>query len=167
VTDFDDFVASNSRRLLRSAWLLTGNWSSAEDLVQIALLSTWRRWDQVELELPFAYTRRVLVNSYLSGRRRRWRDEWSVAEVPETAGSYADDLAGADLRESLRSALAALPSKQRAAVVLRYFEDLSEPQTAQLLGCSVGNVKSQTSRALAKLRVTPGLRSLLQEASCG
>jgi RNA polymerase sigma-70 factor (sigma-E family) len=169
VVSFDEFVEGSSRALLQAAWLLTGDWAAAEDLVQSTLLQAWRRWDSIEPGARYAYARRVLLNSYLAGRRRRWSGEQPSSDI----GSYppasitADTTQDIDLRASLRSALATLPAKQRAVVVLRYFCDLAEADTAQLLGCSPGTVKSQGSRALAKLRSHPGLRTLLEEVTYG
>jgi RNA polymerase sigma-70 factor (sigma-E family) len=157
----EDFIDRNSRLLLRSAWLLTGNWASAEDLVQTALLQSWLHWDAIKTDAPELYVRRVLMNTFLSGQRRRWTRERPVAELPEHAA--LDELAATELRHVIRRSLSGLPARQRAVVVLRYFGDLSEAQTAQVLGCSVGTVKSQTSRALAKLRSVPELQSLLEE----
>ena len=159
----EDFIAANSRMLLRSAWLLTGDWASAEDLVQVALLKSWQRWESIEADAPEVYVRRVLVNTFLSWRRRRWNGERPVAELPERAA--VDELSTRELRHSLRGALLGLPVRQRAVVVLRYFNDLSEAQTADVLGCSIGNVKSQAHRALNKLRAAPELRAFLQEVA--
>lgn len=160
---FREFVASRSRPLLRSAWLLTGDWGLAEDLVQSALATTWLRWDRiVRRDAPELYVRRVMVSTYLSWMRRRWRGELPAGEVPEAAAT-GDLLAEADLRESLRFELARLPRRQRAVLVLRYFDDLTEVQAAQILGCSVGTVKSQASRALAKLRESPTIGLLLED----
>ena len=161
----EDFINTHSRALLRSAWLLTGNWASAEDLVQTALVVAWQRWNSIEADDPMAYVRRVLVNAYLRGQRRRWTLERPVAEVPDQ--ETVDETSASDVRASVRAALAQLPPKQRAVVVLRYFNDMSEAQTASALGCSIGNVKSQSSRALAKLRSAPGLQGLLEEATHG
>jgi RNA polymerase sigma-70 factor (ECF subfamily) len=157
----EDFVDRNSRMLLRSAWLLTGNWTSAEDLVQIALLQSWLHWEAIRSDAPEFYVRRVLMNTFLSGQRRRWTRESPVAVLPDRAA--VDELPATELRHVIWSALSGLPAKQRAVVVLRYFNDLSETQTARVLDCSVGTVKSQTSRALGKLRLVPGLQSLLEE----
>jgi RNA polymerase sigma-70 factor (sigma-E family) len=157
----EEFIGRNSRVLLRSAWLLTGNWASAEDLVQTSLLQSWLHWDAIKADAPDFYVRRVLMNTFLSGQRRRWTRERPMAELPERAA--ADELASTELRHVIWRALSGLPAKQRAVVVLRYFNDLSEAQTAHVLDCSVGTVKSQTSRALARLRSIPELQSLLEE----
>ena len=157
----EEFFARNSRGLLRSAWLLTGNWASAEDLVQTSLLQSWLHWDAIKAETPDFYVRRVLMNTFLSAQRRRWTRERPMAELPERAA--ADELTSTELRHVIWRALSALPAKQRAIVVLRYFNDLSEAQTATVMDCSVGTVKSQTSRALARLRSVPELQTLLEE----
>lgn len=153
-TGFREFVAARQRALLRSAWLLTGDWHAAEDLVQSALAKTWPRWHSIaRQDQPELYVRRVIVNTHATWWRRKWRNELPTGDLPETAGT--DEFSTADTRAALRAALAALPPRQRATVVLRYFDDLTEEQTAAVLGCSIGAVKSQTSRALAKLRTFP------------
>jgi RNA polymerase sigma-70 factor (sigma-E family) len=174
VNSFDEFVEASSRSLLQAAWLLTGDWAAAEDLVQLTLLQAWRRWNSIEPAARYSYARRVLLNRYLTGRRRRWSGEQPSPDIgvegPRSTRAEtmpADSMHSIDLRTSLRSALATLPAKQRAVVVLRYFCDLSEADTAQLLDCSSGTVKSQGSRALAKLRSHPGLRTLLEEVTHG
>jgi RNA polymerase sigma-70 factor (sigma-E family) len=149
--EFAAYVAARQRSLLRTAWLLSGDWAAAEDLVQTALLRTWRRWDRVAAAGdPDAYVRRVVVTGYLSARRRRWTGELPTAAPPETAA--VDGYGAADLRDALGRLLPALPPGQRAVLVLRHYEDLTEAQTAAVLGCSVGTVKSQNARALARLR---------------
>ena len=160
---FRDFVESRSRPLLRSAWLLTGDWALAEDLVQTALASTRVRWPRiVRRDAPELYVRRVIVSTYLSWNRRRWRGEVPSGDMPELLAP-GDVMADSDLHESVRLELDRLPHRQRAVLVLRYFDDLTEAQTAQILGCSVGTVKSQASRALAKLRDSPTIGVLLEE----
>ena len=144
--DFAEFVAARSGALLRTAYLLTGDHHEAEDLVQTALIKVVPRWGR--LREPEPYVRRVLVNESISRwRRRRWR-ETSVPEVRDRT------ITGHDVDEQLvlRQALARLAPKQRAVVVLRYFDDLTEAQTAGVLGISVGTVKSQSRDALARLR---------------
>lgn len=146
---FDEFVLARSPALLRSAWLLTGNRATAEDLVQAALVRTWSRWGRLEsVEGAEPYVRRVMVTLYATWWRRRWR-----AEVPtETLPDQPDAGPDLDLRESVRTALATLPRRQRAVIVLRFVEDLSVDETARVLGCTAGTVKSQTAKALASLR---------------
>ena len=160
---FRDFVVARSPALVRSAWLLTGDDAAAQDLVQAALAKTWSRWPRVvRQDAPEQYVRRVMVSTYLTWCRRRWRGETPVAAVPDTADAR-DQYAAADLRRSVRAALRELPPRQRAVVVLRYFDDLTEAQAAEVLGCSVGTVKSQAAKALAKLRECAELRGLRDE----
>ncbi len=145
--DFAEFVAARSGALLRTAYLLTGDHHEAEDLVQTALIKVVPRWGR--LREPEPYVRRVLVNESISRwRRRRWR-ETSMPEVHDRT------ITGHDVDEKLvlRQALGRLAPRQRAVVVLRYFDDLTEAQTAGVLGISVGTVKSQSRDALARLRV--------------
>lgn len=151
----DGFAAwADARRAARwrSAWLLTGDAQRAEDLVQTALVKVWPRWDRIALGGdPEPYVRRVMYTTYVTWWRRRWN-----REEPHVLGAAAPARDGdVDLRHDLARALATLPRGQRAVLVLRFFEDLTETQTAQVLDCSVGSVKSQTSRALAKLRTSP------------
>jgi RNA polymerase sigma-70 factor (sigma-E family) len=157
---FRAFVTARSPALLRSAWFLTGDGAAAEDLVQTALMKTWTKWPRiVRQDAPEAYVRRVMVSTYLTGRRRRWHRERPTAIVPDIA-EPTDAYAAVDLRTSMFSALSALPARQRAVVILRYFDDLTEAQTADIMGCSVGTVKSQTAKAFAALRGFPQLRGL-------
>lgn len=155
---FGAFVAARGDALWRSAWLLTGDHQLAEDLVQTALAKSWRAWAKVGPDGYEAYVRRVLFTTYVSWWRRKWRGERPTGELPEVATGAAAT-AHADARGDLVAALAELPRGQRAVVVLRYFEDLTEQQTADVLGVSVGTVKSQCSRALTALRSSPRLRS--------
>jgi RNA polymerase sigma-70 factor (sigma-E family) len=155
-TSFDGFVAARGDALWRSAWLLTGDAHLAEDLVQTALAKSYRRWERIGDVGGFeAYVRRTLYTTYVSWWRRKWTGERPTEDLPETPAA-APDLA---LRRDLTTALTHLPRGQRAVVVLRYFEDLTERQAAEILGCSVGTVKSQTARALAALRSSPSLLS--------
>jgi RNA polymerase sigma-70 factor (sigma-E family) len=151
---FDEFVAARSRALLRTAYLLTHDHALAEDLLQTALAKAWFAWRRIDGN-PEPYVRRILVNTYASWWRRKWNGEHPTDELPERA--TADP--GAEPTD-LWQAMERLPRRQRAVVVLRYFEDLTEAQTADVLGCSVGTVKSQASKALAKLRIDPALASL-------
>jgi RNA polymerase sigma-70 factor (sigma-E family) len=147
---FDEYVAARSRALWRSAWLLTGDRHRAEDLVQTALLKCWRRWDRItDAEAVEAYVRRTMVTTYTDWWRRRWNGELPTSELPEPEPPAAAD---PGLRHDVLAALARLPRGQRAVVVLRYFDDLTEAQTAAALGIGIGTVKSQTSRALRSLR---------------
>ncbi len=156
--DFRSYVAARSPALLRTAYLLTGNRADAEDLLQTALAKTYLAWDRIrEREAVDGYVRRVMVNTQTSWWRRRKVDEHPTDELPERSGGR-DATADVDLHDALWTALSTLPKRQRAMVVLRYYEDLSEAETAHVMGVSVGTVKSTTSRALAKLRDTSGLR---------
>jgi RNA polymerase sigma-70 factor (sigma-E family) len=158
---FEEYVAARSVFLHHTAWLLTGDHHRAEDLVQTALGKTWPRWSQIAVsgEGSYdAYVRKVMITTYISWWRRRWTAESPTETLPETSTSSSDPaLEGADRRRDLVAALALLPRGQRATLVLRYFHDLTEAQTAEALGCSIGTVKSQTSRALATLRTSPAL----------
>ncbi len=152
--DFDDFVAARSTTLLRTAYLLTHDHALAEDLLQTALTKSWFAWGRISGN-PEAYVRKVLVNTYSSWWRRRWNGEQATEDVPER--DVVDTADAITAEHDLWSAMERLPRRQRAVIVLRYFEDLTEVQTADALGCSVGTVKSQASKALAKLRIDPGL----------
>jgi RNA polymerase sigma-70 factor (sigma-E family) len=158
--DFAAFMSAHQRNLQRTAWLLTGNWDTAEDLVQTVLAKTWRHWARVcAADEPAAYVRRTLVNAFISDWRRRWRGERPTEELPDTA--LSDDADDVTLRLSLQQALARLPRRQRAVLVLRYFQDLTEPQVAESLGCAVGTVKSTGAKALEHLRSDPAIADLL------
>jgi RNA polymerase sigma-70 factor (sigma-E family) len=152
--EFERFVARSGRTLLRTAWLLTGDQGHAEDVLQTVLERTARRWERLEGE-PEAYARRAVVNLATD----RWRRERArVAEVPmhesvsSTTPSPGDATAIIDLRDQLLSDLRTLPPRQRAVLVLRFFHDLDEAETARTLGVSAGTVKSSASRGLARLR---------------
>lgn len=147
---FEEFVASASPRLLRTAFLLTRDEGHAEDLLQSSLARAWRAWHRINGD-PEPYVRKVIVNTYATWWRRRWRGEQPTQRLPET-GMTAPQ-AAVDEREWLWQALGRLPRRQRAVLVLRFYEDLTEARTAAVLGCSIGTVKSQTSRAIARLRL--------------
>jgi RNA polymerase sigma-70 factor (sigma-E family) len=148
---FERLVATRSQALLRSAYLMTGDAQLAEDLLQTALAKMISRWGRLrEPEAAEAYVRRVMTSTYLKWWRRHWRGEVPTGTLPDEAAT--DPYAQIDSRDALRRALASLAPRQRAMVVLRFYEDLPEERVAQLMGCSVGTVKSTTSRALAKLR---------------
>ena len=158
---FREFVQARSGALLRSGWLLTGDWPSAEDLVQTALAAAWPRWgDLRRQDAPELYVRKIMVNTFLRWRQRRWNGEIATGRLPETQ-AYGDVFAQVDARQSVLAALDRLPARQRAVVVLRYFADQTESQTAEAMGCSVGAVKSHASKALARLRHAPGLAELM------
>jgi RNA polymerase sigma-70 factor (sigma-E family) len=149
---FAEFVEARERALLRTAWLLTGDWALAEDLVQAALVRSWPRWERIRRrDNPEVYVRRVMVNTWSTWLRRRWQAEQPSSAVPERPES-ADLAAEVATRMAVRGALATLTARQRAVVVLRVFDDMSEAQVADVLGCSAGTVKSTLSRALASLR---------------
>jgi RNA polymerase sigma-70 factor (sigma-E family) len=156
---FRDFVEARSPALLRSGWLLTGDWPSAEDLVQTALAAAWPRWATLN-QSPELYVRKIMVNTFLRWRQRRWNGEIATAKLPELR-AYGDVFAQVDSRAALTAALDRLPPRQRAVVVLRYFGDLTEAQTAQAMDCSVGTVKAHAAKALARLRDAPGLAELM------
>ena len=147
---FDEFVAARGQALHRTAYLLTGDWALAEDLLQTALARVYPRWDRIVSDDPEGYLRRVLVNTWSSWWRRRWRGEVPTGELTDSPAH--DEYAAADRRDAVRSALARLPRRQRAVIVLRFHEDMTEAQVAAALGISVGTVKSQAAKALAKLR---------------
>jgi RNA polymerase sigma-70 factor (sigma-E family) len=158
---FAQFVEARERALQRTAWLLTGDWGLAEDLVQTALVRSWPRWDRIRRrDDPEVYVRRVMVNTWSTWTMRRWRGEQATATVADSPapGDVASDVA---VRLAIRSALASLTARQRAVLVLRVFDDLSEVQVAQVLDCAVGTVKSTMSQALAKLRDDPHLADFM------
>ena len=158
---FVQFVEARERALQRTAWLLTGDWALAEDLVQTALIRSWPRWERIRRrDDPEIYVRKVMVNTWATWTRRRWRAERPTGAVPdnEAPEDVADAVA---IRMAVRSALESLPSRQRAVLVLRVFDDLSEAQVARVLDCAVGTVKSTLSQALARLRDDPRLAEFL------
>ena len=147
--EFIEFAAAASGRLRRTAFLLCGDWHTAEDLAQTALAKVYVSWQKIERRgAEQAYASRVLVNTYLADQRTKRSGEVLISEPPElVAPSTAPDV-----RIVVLQALATLPPRARAVVVLRFYADLSVEQAAEVLGCSTGNVKSQTARALDKLR---------------
>ncbi|MFJ4798997.1 SigE family RNA polymerase sigma factor [Kitasatospora purpeofusca] len=157
---FEAFAATRWRRLVRTAYLLTGDHHEAEDVVQATLAKVFRSWGRISrLDEPDAYVHRALVNNNLTRHRRRRVRQLLVPVLPERAHSAGAGHREVEERSVLLQALAELPPRQRAVVVLRYWEDMSENQVAEVLGCSAGNVKSQASRGLAKLRGHPALAS--------
>jgi RNA polymerase sigma-70 factor (sigma-E family) len=159
--DFEAYVTVAWPRLLRSAWLLTGDWHRAEDLVQTVLARAYGRWHRIRTGSPDAYLRAMVATTYLTWWRRRWRGEIPVADLPESPDNRTPDI---ELRHSLALALARLPRQQRAVLMLRYHGDLTEASTAEALGISVGTVKSYTARALASLRADHVLRGVISES---
>ena len=163
--DFREFVAARTPALFRTAYALTGHQQQAEDLLQSALTKTAARWRWVRNQgNPEGYVRQAMYREQVSWWRRRGRiDERATAELPDRAapGDLAHDIG---LRLTLHEALLGLAPRQRAVLVLRYLEDQPEAVAAELLGCSVGTVRSQTYRALARLReLCPELTSLDDE----
>lgn len=160
----EEFLAARSAALLRVGFALTGDWQRAEDLLQTALVASYRKWGRVED--PEAYLRRVMVRSYLGWRRRRWSGEVPAAH-PAAHGAHVDQSdqthLAVELRGTVMGALMLLPARQRAVIVLRYYLDLSEEATAHVLGVSRGTVKSQASKGLAKLRASAPLIALYEE----
>jgi RNA polymerase sigma-70 factor (sigma-E family) len=156
--DFRDYVTERRRSLLRTAYLLTGNRADAEDLVQAALAKTYLAWDRIEDRRALdGYVRRAMVNTHISWWRRRRLEEYPTDEIPDQI--VADHSGTSDLQDTLRRAVDRLPQRMRAAVVLRYFEDMTEAEVADVLGVSLGTVKSTVSRAVAKLRIDAELQS--------
>ncbi len=156
---FTSYVRARGPVLLRTARSLTSNPSDAEDLLQTALTKTYMAWERIEDQRALdGYVRRALVNTRTSQWRKRRVDEYSCEELPEPEPVPGPDPAERQaVRDAVWRAVLALPERQRAMVTLRYYEDLSEAQTAAVLGVSVGTVKSAVSRALAKLREDPRL----------
>lgn len=154
---FRDYVTARSRSLLRSAYLLTGNRADAEDLVQAALAKTYLAWDRIEDRRALdGYVRRAMINTHISWWRRRRVEEYPTDELPDQV--VADHSGSSELEDTLRRAVDRLPQRMRAAVTLRYFEDMTEAEIADALGVSLGTVKSTVSRAVAKLRVDAELQ---------
>ncbi|SEE64837.1 SigE family RNA polymerase sigma factor [Jiangella alba] len=155
---YREFVLVRRRGLLRTAYLLTGDWHAAEDLVQETLTKLYLSWRRVRRrEDAPSYARRIMLNAYVDSTRRPWRREQAVPVVPDRPGG--DDPADAGdpgTRSRLMTALAAVPPRQRAVLVLRFWEDLAVEQVAELLDCSTGNVKSQSARGLDRLREVLG-----------
>jgi RNA polymerase sigma-70 factor (sigma-E family) len=158
--EFDVFVVARSPALLRTAYLLVQDEDLAEDLLQTSLTKAWFAWRRIEGD-PEPYVRRILVTTSASWWRRRWTRETPTADLPERATTDEGDAGWQDLWD----AIGHLPGRQRAVVVLRYLEDRTEAETARLLDCSVGTVKSQCAKALAKLRLDEALEPVVDERS--
>ena len=149
--EFHDFVAARRPTLLRAAMLLTADRADAEDLLQAALTNTYLAWGRINDHGALdGYVRRTMVNINISWWRRRRLEEYPTDALPDTP--IADHTRRSELRDGLDRLLDRLPARQRAAIILRYYEDLSETEIAETLGVSVGTVKSTVSRAMAKLR---------------
>lgn len=163
VGSFEEYVAARWTRLVRSAVLLGADRHAAEDVAQTALARCHARWARVAgADDVDAYVHRVLINCLLDSRRRRWWGERPTAVLPEMVTTdVAVELA---TRDALRVGLLRLPPGQRQVVVLRFYADLTEPQTAAVLGTALGTVKSRTARAMATLAADPSLRDLVTDA---
>jgi RNA polymerase sigma-70 factor (sigma-E family) len=161
---FREFARNHALTLRRSAYLLCGDWHLAEDLVQATLIKLHGVWPRVDrVQQPVSYARKILLNRWLSERRRAWRrSEDRSGELPDgtdLAWSPEASQEQAELRAELFELLAALAPRQRAVLVLRFIEDLPVAETAAVLGCSEGTVKSQTSKGLAAVRAALDARS--------
>lgn len=166
--EFEEFVAASTRSLRRTAYLMCGDWHRAEDIVQTVFVRVYLKWDKIEhSEGPGPYARRAVVNAAIDESRKPWRREQAMATAPEFASRHDHAVATAD-RDEITQALAALPARQRAVVILRYAEDHDVDTTADLLGITSGTVKSQAARGLATLRKSmsdPALLTTEEEAS--
>lgn len=151
--DYLEFAAARSRQLFRTACLLTGDWHLAEDLVQETLAKMYRSWRRINRDAaPVAYANTVMVRTFLSQRRRRSSGEYPSDRLPDTAGPVVDP----ELRMTLLEALARMSTRDRAVLVLRYWEDRSVEETAQALRLSPEAVRAQSMRALQRLRALLG-----------
>jgi RNA polymerase sigma-70 factor (sigma-E family) len=163
-TEFEAYMAARQPSLLRTAYLLTGDRHAAEDLVQTALAKLYLSWDKVQRrEVLDGYVRRIMVNENNSLWRRAWkRREVSTDSLPDHRG--VADRHDHGERSALWEFVQTLPKKQRAVIVLRFYEELSEAETAEVLGISVGTVKSQASRALASMRARAETQPMLSRS---
>lgn len=152
--EFVEFVGGSARSFRRTAFLLTGDWHRAEDVVQVAMVKLYVAWPRLTRSGAFgAYARRAVVTCAIDDGRRPWRRERPVESADTGQANRRDETRDLDDRLVVVAALASLPPRQRAAVVLRYYDDLSVDETARVLGCTSGTVKSQTARGLDALRV--------------
>ncbi len=149
---FEEFVRARSSALLRTAYLLTGDWGHAEDLLQVVLTATYRHWRRVGPDAPEAYVRRGLVNQHINRWRRRRFTERPLESAPPPLAP--DDVTPVDDHDEVWQALQNVSPTQRAVLVLRYYEGLSEAEIAAVLTCAPGSVKAHASRGLATLRLT-------------
>ncbi|GAA3392328.1 SigE family RNA polymerase sigma factor [Cryptosporangium minutisporangium] len=150
---FDAFAAAHGTALLRFAFLLTGNYHLAEDMLQEALMRVHRRWTKLERpEAISKYVRKAILRQYLSWRRLRSSAEMPSAVAPDTPLPGSDHAERYAERDALRNALTALPRQQRAVLVLRFYEDLDDTSIGELIGCSPITVRAHASRGLARLR---------------
>ena len=149
---FAEYVSSRRGALLRAALAMTQNRADAEDLVQATLVKAYQSWERISDHAALdTYVRRVMVNTHISGWRRRRIDEYPTDELPDSPA--ADATGDSDLHDVVQRAVDRLPRQMRAAVMLRFYDDLTEPEVAAALGVSVGTVKSTVARAVAKLRL--------------
>jgi RNA polymerase sigma-70 factor (sigma-E family) len=163
VAEYREYVAGRMDQLRRTAYLLCGDWHTADDLVSTALVKLLRHWRRVStMDNIDAYIRRMLLRAWLDERRRPWRREHPHAVLPESAAVAEADVGE---RMAVLKLLNELPARRRAVLVLRFFCDLSVEETAEALGCATGTVKSQTARALDTLRARLGPVRSLEEMS--
>lgn len=157
---FGEYVRNRNHVLLRAAHAMTGSRADAEDLVQATLVKAYQSWDRIDDPgAQDAFVRRIMVNTHISGwRRRRGIDEYPTDELPDSP-SNVDITSESDLHDVIQRALDRLPRQMRAAVMLRFYDDMTEPEVAAALGVSVGTVKSTVARAVAKLRKDSELTS--------
>ncbi|MFG1661282.1 SigE family RNA polymerase sigma factor [Micromonospora chersina] len=155
--EFVEYYRSQARHLRRTAYLLCGDWHLAEDLTQTALTKLFQSWSRIEnRDAIDGYARRVLLRVFLDERRRPWRREYSTEPGSASLDRVSQPDTSSDERARLRTALGQIPRQRRAVLVLRFWMDLSIDQTADLLGCSAGTVRSQASRGLNDLRQVLG-----------
>lgn len=149
---FGEYVRSHSQALLRAARAITGNRTDAEDLVQATLVKAYQSWDRIDDPAALdTYMRRVMVNTHISGWRRRRVDEYPTDVIPDSP-AREDATGDSDLHDVVWRAIDRLPRQMRAAVILKFYDDMPESEVAAVLGVSVGTVKSTVARAVAKLR---------------
>jgi len=149
--EFRSFASAHRGNLRRQAYLLSGDWFEADDIVQKALAKAFAVWRRVDPVGAPAYVRKIVVNTYLSHRRLAWvRRERTGDDIPDLPADHPQE--GVDVRLAVVAALDRLPPRQRATLVLRYWEDLSIEDTAAAMGCTAGTVKSQCAKGLAKMR---------------
>lgn len=159
---FCEYVVDSREALLRTAYLTCGDWHRAEDAVQTSLIKLYGAWNRIRRETVDAYARRILTNALIDQTRRGWfRREHAFADPPEPPGDAAE---GGDRAEAA-AILARLPLRQRATLVLRFWEDRSVEETARIMRCSSGTVKSNTARGLKTLREHYGASSLADQGS--
>jgi len=160
---FAQFIEAREQALQRTAWLLTNDWALAQDLVQTALVRSWPHWGSIKRsDDPEIYVRRVLVNTWTTWRRRRWRAEKPSGMLVDHRSAGGDMAAEVATRVAVAQVLGALTKRQRAVLVLRLFDDLPVAEVARILGCATGTVKATMSQALTRLRRDPHLADLLE-----